>query len=99
MTDPEVERIRKRHPDIPQDPLPFDTPEPVAKGKRWRSAKSAASVRFASCPKCLANREIGVVRTGDGTEVFRAHNKVIGKGRRMPCPGSGQVAPAPREPR
>ncbi len=90
--DPEIERIRKRHPDIPQDPLPFDAPETTPKIKPRRQ-KSAASVRFAKCPKCLADRPIGVIRGADGGEVFRDHNKVIGKGRRMPCPGSGQLAP------
>jgi len=95
--DRDLERIKARHPDIPQDPLPVDWPDAIPKRRPWRAPKAAASVRFATCPKCLANREIGVIRLPDGAEVFRDHNKVIGKGVRVQCPGSGHDAPPPKE--
>lgn len=90
----DIERIRRRHPDIPQDPLPLDVPDQPAQMVSETRARPAKSVRFAACPKCLADREFGVIRRPDGVEVFRDHNKTIGKGRRMPCPGSGTIAPA-----
>jgi hypothetical protein len=95
--DKTYELIKARHPDIPQDPLPLDMPEqpaldrPAVSESKPRPAKS---VRFATCPKCLADKEIGVVRSADGSEVFRDHNKTIGKGVRVLCPGSGTTAPA-----
>jgi hypothetical protein len=96
--DKDYERIKRRHDDIPQDPLPIEVPEQPARQMNESKRRPAVSIRFASCPKCLADREFGVIRAADGTEVFRDHNKVVGKGRRMPCPGSGMVAPAVKTP-
>lgn len=94
MTDPAYERIKRRHPDIPQDPLPLELPtQPTAVKRDENRRKSAPSVRYADCPKCLADKPTGVIRGADGSEIFRAHNKTLGKGRRVPCPGSGQIAP------
>lgn len=98
LSDRDYNLIKKRHADIPQDPLPLEIPDSPAPAMTEPKARPAKSVRFASCPKCLADREFGVVRGPDGTEVFRDHNKVIGKGRRVPCPGSGTVAPAVKTP-
>lgn len=93
--DPVYDRIKARHNDIPQDPLPLDVPEPVAVKPDTVESKPrpARSVRFAMCPKCRADKETGVIRRPDGSEVFRDHNKTIGKGVRIPCPGSGLEAP------
>lgn len=98
MDDKAYELIKRRHPDIPQEPLPLDLPEQLARhdGEQPDKPRPAKSIRFASCPKCLASREFGVIRAADGTEVFRDHNKTIGKGVRMLCPGSGTTAPAVR---
>jgi len=93
------EQIKRRHDDIPQDPLPLDLPKqpaPVRPVSTESKPRPAKSVRFASCPKCLAHREFGVIRAADGSEVFRDHNKTIGKGVRVRCPGSGTPAPAVR---
>jgi hypothetical protein len=92
------EQIKARHSDIPQDPLPIELPEqpvPVATTSESKP-RPAKSVRFASCPKCLTDKEIAVVRSADGSEVFRDHNKTIGKNVRVRCPGSGTTAPAVR---
>lgn len=87
--------IKKRHPDIPQDPLPLEMPAVAGGSVRdpERKQPGPKSIRFATCPKCLADRLTGVIRLGDGTQVFRGHNMVMHSGRRTPCPGSGQVAP------
>lgn len=85
--------IKRRHPDIPQDPLPLEVEPSSPVSKDESKPRPAASVRFAKCPKCLADKETGVIRRPDGAEVFRDHNKTLGKGRRIPCPGSGLPAP------
>lgn len=92
--DARYQQIKRRHDDIPQDPLPIVVPDSPPAQQTESKRRPSPSIRFASCPKCLADREFGVIRAADGTEVFRDHNKTLGKGRRIPCPGSGQIAPA-----
>lgn len=100
----DLARIHARNSDLPpaSDPL-FDLPVDTGnKGSDVRK-RTVASIRFAICPDHLApllDRGTGVIRvTGVGgmTEVFRPHNKVIGSGRRIPCAGSGRIAPPPTE--
>jgi len=55
--------------------------------------RPAKALRYAKCPKCLADKDIAVIRMSDGRHVFRDHTKTLGKGARVPCPGSGTVAP------
>lgn len=90
MTDP-FAAVKRRHPDIPQDPLPVEV-EPERAGEPV-SHKGRKSVRYAMCPYCLKDKPTGVVRNEDGDEVFRAHNKVLSTGRRIRCSGSGKEAP------
>jgi len=99
VSDPAYNAIKKRHPDIPQDPLPLELPDQPAPAQRSENRRRATpSIRFANCPKCLADKETGVIKGPGNTEVFRDHNKTLGKGRRVPCPGSGTVAPAVKAP-
>lgn len=91
QTDP-FAAVRRRHPHIEQDPLPLDLPQRPG-GAEPTKGKGPASVRFAPCPQCHADKPVGVVRLPDGSEVFREHNKVLARGRRIRCSGSGEVAP------
>lgn len=84
--------IKRRHSNIPQDPL-FEVVETVSTQRNETRQKSPRSVRFAQCADCRADRPTGVVRTASGDEVFRDHNKVLHGGARIPCSGSGKVAP------
>lgn len=90
MADPHAD-VKRRHPDIPQDPLPFELPS--SSSGEPAKARAKASVRYAKCPRCTKEKPTGVVRADDGSEVFRDHNKVLASGRRIRCNGSGEVAP------
>jgi hypothetical protein len=86
--------IKRRHNDIPQDPLPLGELEVVnTKRKSGSKQRSPRSIRFVKCPKCLADKATGVIKLADGSEVFRDHNKVLNSGMRIQCSGSGKVAP------
>lgn len=98
ISDADMARIRARHSDIPQDPLPdVAWPEPTggAKGER-RAYRGTPSTRFARCPKHVAPGDglTGVIPGPGGIEVFRAHTKRVGS-RTIPCSGSGSAAPPP----
>lgn len=90
MSDPFAD-VRRRHPDIPQDPLPVDLETSTA-GEPTKQ-RGVKSVRYAECPDCTKDKPTGVVRNDDGSEVFRPHNKVLTTGRRIRCSGSGKEAP------
>lgn len=85
--------IKRRHNAIPQEPL-FEWDAPDAEQKGEAKQRPPRSVRFAVCPYCLADKPTGVIRTADAGEVFRDHNKVLNSGLRIPCHGSGKVAPS-----
>lgn len=87
--------IKRRHDNIPQEPLPLDVAEATDNSQRKGESrqKSPRSVRFVQCADCRADRPTGVIRTASGSEVFRDHNKVLHGGARIPCSGSGKVAP------
>lgn len=87
--------IKKRHPDIPQDPLPLElSAEAVGFiGEARTKRRGPRSVRWEKCPKCLNDKAIGVIRLANGDEVFRDHNKVLHSGKRIPCSNSGGLAP------
>jgi hypothetical protein len=95
--DPAYRAIKKRHPDIPQDPLPFvfdlAPDRSTSNNEPTRRRRGPASIRKALCPKCRKDEPTGVIRAPDGSEVFRDHNKVMRNGLRIPCAGSGTVAP------
>jgi hypothetical protein len=94
MTDPVYRAIKKRHPNIPQDPLPLELPDqPTSANEPTRKARGPVRVREAMCPKCRNDNATAVIRTPDGAEVFRDHNKVMRGGLRIPCAGSGELAP------
>lgn len=96
MDDP-FAAVRRRHPNIPQDPLPIEVTE---EARAAEPTRSTPSVRQAVCPFCFKpDKTTGVIRLDDGTEVFREHNKVLTTGRRIRCGGSGQVAPKRSSPR
>lgn len=93
MADPFAD-VRRRHPSIPQDPLPLKLPDASGRAAEpTRGTGSRPSVRFTMCPHCVKDKPTGVVREDDGSEVFRAHNKVLTTGRRIRCSGSGKEAP------
>lgn len=92
MSDPYA-AIRRRHNDIPQDTLPLDFSGSESRSGEPVRMKSQPSIRFAVCPACAHEKEIGVVRLGDGREVFREHRKTLMRGRRIRCSGSGTDAP------
>lgn len=86
--------IKRRHANIPQEPLPLEVAETALTPQRKTGAKQRGprSIRFVKCPYCLANKPTGVVKTADGSEVFRDHNKVLNSGTRIQCRGSGKAA-------
>lgn len=85
--------IKRRHNAIPQEPL-FDLVAPAAQPQPEAKQRPPRSIRFTHCPYCLADKPTGVIRTADAGEVFRDHNKTLNSGLRIPCHGSGKVAPA-----
>lgn len=93
----DLERIRRRHPNIPQDPL-FEMPEDTSSGNiDGEKTRKIKSTRTAFCPHCCgpnqSNEKIGVIRVSTTREVFRDHDKFTVNGRRIPCLGSGTDAP------
>jgi len=95
MNDPAYKAIKQRHPDIPQDPLPFDVTADalVSSGESTKKQRSPARIRVATCPHCSNDNPTAVIRLADGSEVFRTHNRVMRSGLRLPCNGSGEPAP------
>lgn len=92
MTDP-IDAIRERHPDIPQDTLPFDLPAMGGGSKDQRTIKSHGQ---AICPWHTDrgdDQTTGLIRAGNGGLVFREHFHRIGR-TSVRCPGSGQPAPS-----
>lgn len=90
----DLNRIRKRHPEIPQEPLPgFDTPTPTTGGgKAVKRNRSPKSVEFARCPHHVPGHGAqggltGLIRAGNHL-IFRDHYKRIGNTTVL-CPGSG----------
>jgi len=94
MTDPDRDKIAKRHPSIKQDSLFPITPD--LRKKHAPSKQTVRSIRTARCPQCCgpqgSNKKIGVIRTAIGLEVFRQHDKFTIGGLRIPCSGSGSEA-------
>jgi hypothetical protein len=95
MNDPAYKAIKQRHPDIPQDPLPFDvTAEaPESSDESTKKRPGPKRIRLADCPHCRSDNPVSVIRAPDGREVFRDHNRVMRSGLRLPCNGSGKAAP------
>jgi hypothetical protein len=92
MSDPFAD-VKRRHPDIEQDPLPGTDDLAVESADEPTSRRGQPSIRQAFCPYCHKDKPTGVVRASDGTEVLRTHNKVLATGRRIRCNGSGTEAP------
>lgn len=95
MTD-DRDRIARRHPNIPQDPL-FEMPRGSAGTKRDDTSRGKAkSIRQAKCSHCCgpqgSNKRISVIRSAD-LEIFKVHDKFTIGGRRIRCNGSGMEAP------
>lgn len=90
----DLEAVRKRHADIPQDPLPIeglDLAELAAEPVEVR--KEPRSERWAKCPhhepdKRAKRQLTGLYQVGPDEWVFREHTKRIGK-LTLTCPGSG----------
>jgi hypothetical protein len=85
----DIEALRARHNDIPQDALPLDLPDMGGGAKDQRVVKSYAQ---AICPWHTDrgdDQTTGLIRAGNGGLVFREHTKRIGK-TTVRCPGSGQ---------
>lgn len=78
--------VRRRHPDIPQDPLPLDWPEPAKPGKR-RNPRPAKATRYVICPSCTAQK-VAIEGTGKGQRI-RWHWKTLRHGIKVQCPASG----------
>lgn len=86
----EVERISRRHADIPQDALPVEDVERIEPTKASKS-KSPRSVKWKKCPRHTPSGKkqlTGLVMVDGETLVFRDHTKTIGR-HTVPCPGSG----------
>lgn len=100
-TDPDRDRIARRHPDIPQDALfpPPPSGHDIGSKRNKGGEKTAPQkpIRQARCPHCWrSNKSVGVVRRAVSPtktiDVFKDHTKAVGNAR-VPCSGSGQEAP------
>jgi hypothetical protein len=98
MSDPDRDKIARRHPAIQQDPLPFKIKPPSSGERKLEKRQITRSIRTAPCPQCCgpqgSNKKIGVTRDAVGIERFRDHDHFTVGGRRIPCSGSGTEAPA-----
>lgn len=87
-----LRKIAARHPDIPQDPLPIDIPDPPPTSSGEESTqKRVRSVQWAPCPWHVdtSKRGTGMVYGPTGELVFREHSRRVGR-RTLRCPGSGR---------
>src|SRR5690349_17658830 len=89
ITQAELNRIAKRHKDIPQDGL-FDLP--ATGGGTKPKVKRPRSLAFAPCPECHApgNRLTGLIAKAQDVLMFRDHTRRVGRVS-LPCSGSGVV--------
>lgn len=86
-----MREIRKRHSDIPQDGL-FEMAESDQQSAEptKRTAKPK-TVGTKACPQCM-NGKVGIIKVWNDTHyiyVLRDHDRVLRKGHRFRCPGSG----------
>jgi hypothetical protein len=83
---PKMTRIDPRH--IPQDTLPVEFPNTVARSKRGHRAGVIPTIRYVDCPSCT-NRKVPVVEGFGATEVVKFHYKALAGRTRVPCIASG----------
>lgn len=85
--------MRRRHDDIPQDPLPIaGLPPAIPKAPASTRRPTVRVFEYRSCPRC-SNDKVAIV-AGDGTvRVYRRHTRTYPvTGRRETCPASGTPA-------